>query len=104
MSKLPNEICPRCHGWVWHRSEPCNCKLTFVAHPQNEPEYLKLVGQRIRSARCSKGLGLDALAEKAHMSKTGLWQIENGHSEPMARTLVALANALEVTTDFLLLR
>jgi ribosome-binding protein aMBF1 (putative translation factor) len=104
MSKLPNETCPRCGGWVWHRTEPCNCKPSHVPSPKDEPSYLELVGKRIRTTRESKGLSMNDLAAKARIGKTGLWQIERGRSEPMARTIVSLANALDVTTDFLLLR
>ncbi len=104
MKTLLAETCPRCQGWVWHREEPCNCKPIIIADPKHDADYLKLVGERIRSVRRAKGIGMDRLADEAGMSKTGLWQIEKGKSEPMARTLVALANALDVTTDFLLLR
>lgn len=98
------ETCPRCQGWVYHRKTPCNCEAFSIAHPKDEPEYLKLLGHRIRAARCAKGWSLDDLAGKIGMSKSGLWAVEKGKSEPMARTLVALANALCVTTDYLLLR
>jgi len=98
------EICPRCRGWVWHRKTPCNCELVIVLSPSDEPHYLELIGKRLRVTRESLGLTQDELAAKAGMSKTGLWQIETGRSEPMARTIVSLAIILNVTTDFLLMR
>ena len=104
MSKTIDETCERCGGWVWHRAEPCNCKKTVVPSPLDEPRYLELVGKRLRTLREARGWSMDMLASKVGMSKTGLWQIEKGVSEPMAKTIVSLATALEVTTDYLLLR
>lgn len=98
------DTCSRCQGWVYHRMSPCNCEPVIIPDPQNHPEYLKLIGLRLRGTRKAKGWGLDALAEESGITKTGLWQIEKGQSEPMAKTLVALANALDVTTDYLLMR
>lgn len=98
------ETCPRCRGWVWHRREPCNCKPVSVPSPKDEPRYLELLGKRLKAMRESLALSQDELAARASMSKTGLWQIEAGRSEPGAKTIVCLANALKVTTDFLLLR
>lgn len=96
------ETCPRCRGWVWHRTEPCNCRMNGVPSPDH-PDYLKALGKRLRACREEAGLSLDKLAERAGMSKTGLWEIEQGHNEPMARTVYKLAIALAVTTDFLLM-
>lgn len=96
------ETCHRCHGWIWHRRWPCECKT--VGRPQTStPDWLRAIGQRLRACRCSRKLTLDELADRCGMSKTGLWEIEAGKHEPMARTLVALSAALEVTTDYLLL-
>ncbi len=101
LTDYPSETCLRCRGWVWHRKEPCNCKVRPVVLPK---DFLAALGERLRVTRCSKGLSQDQLAEAAGMSKTGLWQIEKGHSEPGAKTIVALAKALDVTTDYLLLQ
>jgi len=67
-------------------------------------QVLAAIGNRIRSLRLSLNLSLDQLAERASLSKTGIWQIETGKSEPQALTLMALAEALETSVDFLLLR
>ena len=99
-----DETCERCGGWVWHRKEPCNCKPLVVSVPSDEPRYLELLGNRIRTLRESRNWSMEMFAAKVGMSKTGLWQIEKGRSEPMARTIAALATALGVTTDYLLLR
>jgi transcriptional regulator with XRE-family HTH domain len=47
-------------------------------------------------------MSLDELANRSGMSKTGLWQIEKGKSEPGAQTIVAIARALDLTSDYLL--
>ncbi len=62
-----------------------------------------MLGQRVRACRKSSGLSLDELARRTGLSKTGLWEIEKGENEPMARTLVVLAKALGVKVDYLLL-
>jgi DNA-binding XRE family transcriptional regulator len=103
--KQIDETCPRCRGWVWHRRELCNCKPAILEWlPSDEENYPALIGKRLRATREAAGLSMDELAEKVGMSKTGLWQIEVGRSEPMARTIVSLAIILGVTTDFLLMR
>lgn len=98
------ETCPRCRGWVWHRREPCNCKAGSPPPTARDIDFLPALGRRLRALRQSRGLSLDALATRAGMSKTGIWDIEKGKHEPMAWTLVTLANVLGVTTDYLLLR
>lgn len=98
------ETCVRCRGWVWHRQEPCNCKPVVIFQLSEQPDYLEMIGKRIRATRESCGLTQDQLAAKAGMSKTGLWQIETGKSEPGVCTLLAIATVLEVSMDFLLLR
>lgn len=61
------------------------------------------LAQRIREIRYKKGLGPDALAEKAEISRTALYQIECGKTEiPRAGTLRRIAQALEVPMDQLL--
>lgn len=67
-------------------------------------EYFRALGARVTACRKAIGLSLDKVADQAGLSKAGLWQIEKGRSEPRARTLVALARVLNVTTDHLLLR
>jgi transcriptional regulator with XRE-family HTH domain len=55
-----------------------------------------LSGQRL-----SKKLTLDQLAERAGLSKSYLWELENKDPpRPSAEKLVGLAKALEVTVDY----
>jgi DNA-binding XRE family transcriptional regulator len=100
--KFVSETCPRCHGFVWHRRDPCKCKPSPV--PVSDLDILYAIGCRLKACRLAQQLSLDELAARTGLSKTGIWQIECGESEPMARTLIALANELSVTTDYLLMR
>jgi transcriptional regulator with XRE-family HTH domain len=65
-------------------------------------QFLAGIGGRVRERRKSFGLTLDGLAEVTDMSKTGLWQVEKGRSEPGAGTLARLALALSVSVDWII--
>jgi len=54
------------------------------------------LGKAIRELRESRGLTLDALAEKAGMHTTYLSRIERAHSSPTWEKITALAEALEM--------
>ena len=99
---LISEECPRCHGFVWHRRDPCRCK-PVKAVSFDKAEWLLAVGRRIRSLREAQKLSQEGLADRCGMSKTGIWQIEKGQSEPGAMTVALLAEALKTTADHLLL-
>lgn len=61
------------------------------------------LAQRIRDIRYKKGLGPDALAARAEISRTALYQIECGKTEvPRAGTIRRIARALDVPIDQLL--
>lgn len=62
------------------------------------------LGRRIRQVRLSRGLTLEKLGEKANTTKGYLSLIENGKSDPTSTILRSIAEALEVTTDWLLTR
>ncbi len=66
----------------------------------NEPFRLAL-GARIRALRNLGQISLDELARRCDLSKTGLWQIETGRTEPRAGTLWRLSRALRVSIDWL---
>ena len=61
------------------------------------------IGARLRQCREGHRLSLDDLAKRCGRSKTMLWQMESGRSEPGAETLARLASALQVTIDYLVL-
>ncbi|MDK1389520.1 helix-turn-helix transcriptional regulator [Sinorhizobium sp. 8-89] len=58
--------------------------------------------ERLRTARDLRGWSQGELAEKAGMPPTSIAHFEAGARKPSFDTLRRLANALEVTTDFLL--
>lgn len=61
------------------------------------------LAQRVRDIRYAKGWGPDELANRAEISRTALYQIENGKTGlPRAGTLRRIAVALEVPMDDLL--
>jgi len=61
------------------------------------------LAQRVRDIRYAKGWGPDELASRAEISRTALYQIENGKTGlPRAGTLRRIAVALEVPMEDLL--
>lgn len=55
---------------------------------------LEIVARNVRSARAAAGLSLDALAERADVSKGALVALEGARGNPNFATLVRLADAL----------
>lgn len=64
-------------------------------------DYKKL-GERMRKERLSLGMTQEVLSEKAGISVSFLGQIERGERKPSLETVINIANALQVTVDFLL--
>jgi transcriptional regulator with XRE-family HTH domain len=63
----------------------------------------KTLGERIRAARLRYGMSQAELARRINISKTAMNQIELGTIDPRASRITAIAHALNVTTDSLLL-
>lgn len=61
------------------------------------------VGRRIKAAREAKGLTQEKLAELVDLSPTHVSVIERGVKVPNLDSFVAIANALEVSADALLI-
>lgn len=60
-------------------------------------------GKRIYTLRKKAGLTLDQLAERASLSKSYLWELENKNPpRPSAEKLASIATVLDVTVDYLL--
>ena len=59
---------------------------------------------RLKQARVMKGLSMDALCERTGnaLSKQSISKYESGKMMPDSKSLIALANALEVSIDYLL--
>ena len=63
---------------------------------------LDTVGQRVNYIRTQMGLTLEALAERAGLSKSFLWEVEQDRSDISGRRLLQLADALNASVEFLL--
>lgn len=64
---------------------------------------LKAVGQRIKEVREAKGLTQEDLADIVDLSPTHVSVIEQGLKVAKLDTFVAIANALDVSADVLLI-
>lgn len=62
----------------------------------------KDIGERVRRERKGKGLTQQELAELVDQTPTNISHIERGATKAGLPTLVALANALDVTVDYFL--
>ena len=61
------------------------------------------LGDKIRKHRREKGYSLDKLAKLTDSSKSYLWELENRDTrKPSGEKLTRIAEALSVTTDYLL--
>lgn len=61
------------------------------------------LGEKIRRHRQLKGYSLDKLAELTDSSKSYIWELENRETrKPSGEKLTKIAEALSVTTDYLL--
>ena len=59
------------------------------------------LGEKLRTLRKEKGLTLDKLAERAKLSKSYLWELENRESQrPSAEKLTAIADVLGVSATY----
>ena len=61
------------------------------------------IGARIRECRKALGLSQEALAELLYMKKNTISRYENDEHDIPSSNIVALAEALETTPDYLLL-
>lgn len=62
----------------------------------------KTVGKRIREARLHAGLTQEELAAKLDMSPTHISVLERGVKPPKLESFINIANALGVSSDYLL--
>lgn len=61
------------------------------------------MGEKLRKHRKENGYSLDKLAEITDSSKSYLWELENRNNRrPSAQKLVKIADALSVSTHYLL--
>ncbi|WP_046756298.1 helix-turn-helix domain-containing protein [Kordia jejudonensis] len=67
-----------------------------------EEKYLKKLGDRIQKLRIARGVDQNSFAEKHGISRTQLYMIENGKTNPRLMTLLKIADGLEVELSELL--
>lgn len=67
---------------------------------ENAPS--EIFRERLREARKLRGYSQEELADKAKMPASSVAHFEGGTRKPSFESLRRLANALEVTTDYLL--
>lgn len=60
-----------------------------------------VVGDRVRTARQMRGYTSDTLSEMVGFASESLRHIENGSSKPSLRKLYCIAEALNVSLDYL---
>lgn len=68
---------------------------------QQEIDYVKL-GLKIKKIRQSKGITQDTLAEIVSCNTSHISNIENFHTKVSLNVLLAIANALDTSIDYLL--
>ena len=70
----------------------------------NQPRkrWFSVLGARIAALRRHAGLSQAELAQRLQISASAMGMYEQGRREPSAQILVAMAQALGVTTDYLL--
>lgn len=68
---------------------------------QQEIDYRQL-GIKIKETRISRGLTQDLLAEIVNCNTSHISNIENNHTKVSLNILLAIANALNTTIDYLL--
>lgn len=62
----------------------------------------KSIGKQIKTARLQNNLTQQQFAEQINMSTTYISAIEQGAKTPKLETFIKIANALDVSADFLL--
>ncbi len=65
--------------------------------------YAKAFGRRLKSVREAAGLTQEKVAERAHTDAKYMSALENGRSSPTLDTIMALAKALNVRANDLVL-
>lgn len=69
---------------------------------RTDEALLGKMGVRVRASREKAGLSQGELSRRIGFHKTAIAHIEAGRKGPSLSKLVALATALDVTTDYLL--
>ena len=79
------------------------CKMDFGSDNVENKKYIfTLIGKRIKQARKAKGYTQERLAEKVDMTTKNLSALENGATGMSISSLIAICDALEVSSDYIL--
>jgi transcriptional regulator with XRE-family HTH domain len=70
--------------------------VTYLPHRMPDVNTSQMLGETIREIRELRGLSLRELAAAAGLHHNFLQRLETGKENPSARTLVALAAALQI--------
>jgi len=75
--------------------------LTLMSNNRDD-KFLKKIGANVKSLREAKGLTTRGFADLADISYSQVWRIETGKHDPSIGTLLAIAQALDVSLNELL--
>ena len=76
--------------------------MWYAGDKSAQEEVVSVLGARIAALRRDAGLSQAELAQRLQISASAMGMYEQGRREPSAQTLVTMAQALGVTTDYLL--
>lgn len=79
-----------------------NTKETYNKSLEESSKMSKIFSERLRAARALKGLSQTDLAKKTNLQPSAISHFENDRRSPSFDNLKRLADALEVTVDYLL--
>lgn len=65
----------------------------------NKDEFLKALGQQIKSIREKKGLSAAEFGRRAFMERSHVARLESGGTNPTSTTLKTICNALEIEME-----
>ena len=82
-------------------SQNCIVPRQFDIGDEQTMDYIDL-GRRIRKQRTQRGWTQEALAERVNVSTSFVGHVERGSRKASLETLVSMANALDVSVDYLL--
>lgn len=63
---------------------------------RNEKEYISRIGKNVKKFRLKKGLTQGQLADYCDLEKQHISRLELGGTSPTLKTLIKVANALEI--------
>lgn len=71
-------------------------KINFDSEEFDREEFLKSLGQHIRSHRINQGISASELAKRMNLERSHIARIEAGNTNPTATTLIRICKALKI--------